>query len=88
MTKNTIMVNVTIPRAIGESTSFTLEINSTVLSVIEKLNQPVLKDKIMRNDYEFNQFSLIYVNDRRIKDSQIQLTSDTDIEIIIPMAGG
>jgi len=82
------MVNVTIPRAIGESTSFTLEINSTVLSVIEKLNQPVLKDKIMRNDYEFNQFSLIYVNDRRIKDSQIQLTSDTDIEIIIPMAGG
>ncbi|MBD2794385.1 MoaD/ThiS family protein [Xenorhabdus sp. 42] len=83
-----VVVDVTIPKAIGDSKSLSLENNSTVMDVIKNLNQPMLVKKIMESDSEFNQFVLIYLNNQRIKDPSICLTMDSSIEIIIPMAGG
>ncbi|CAI2161201.1 Uncharacterised protein [Serratia fonticola] len=88
MTTTNVVVDVTIPKAIGDSKSLSLDKNSTVMDVIEKLNQPMLVEKIMGSGSEFNQFVLVYLNEKRIKDSSICLASDSSIEIIIPMAGG
>ncbi|OKO99480.1 MoaD/ThiS family protein [Xenorhabdus eapokensis] len=88
MTTKNIIVNVTIPKAIGNSKSLSLEKNSTVMDVIKKLNQPMLVEKIMKSGSDFNQFVLIYLNNQRIKDPSICLTTDSSIEVIIPMAGG
>lgn len=88
MTTTNVVVNVTIPKAIGNSKSLSVNENSTILDIIERLNQPRLLEKIMRNGSEFNQFVLVYLNDQRIKDPSICLATDSNIEIIIPMAGG
>ena len=88
MSNSNIIVHISIPKAIGDSKTITLEKNSTVFDAINKLNQSKLLEKVMKNDTEFSQFVLIYLNEQRIKDSSLLLVGNSNIEIIIPMAGG
>lgn len=88
MINNNVVVDLTLPKVIGESETLNIPRNATVLDVIKKLNQHMLLDKIIINASEFNQFVLIYLNGQRIKDPSICITRDSKIEIIIPMAGG
>ena len=88
MTNTDITVNIVVPKAMGCSESLVAPYDSTILDVIRNIDQPFIIDKVIKNEKEFNKFILVYLNEERIKDPMIQLRKDSNIEIVIPMAGG
>lgn len=85
---NNINIHIAIPKAIGESQSLVIATRTPLLEALLKLNQNTLMDKIMKNEHEFNQFVLVYLDNERVKDPFTLLMKNDCIEIIIPMAGG
>lgn len=85
---NNINIHIAIPKAIGESQSLVIATGTPLLEALLKLNQNTLMDKIMKNEHEFNQFILVYLDNERVKDPFTPLMRNGCIEIIIPMAGG
>jgi|GEM_PF-6866327 len=88
MNDEEITVDVIIPKSIGSSLSLSLPSGSTILEVLYSLNQHELVNKIIKNETEFSQFVLVYMNNQRTKDPSVRLVTSSTIEIIIPMAGG
>ncbi|ELG2268045.1 MoaD/ThiS family protein [Salmonella enterica] len=85
---NNIIVNITIPKVIGESGILYLKKGTTIFDAIQGLEQHILLDKIMKSKTEFNQFVLVYLNEQRVKNPLLPIESNCCIDIIIPMAGG
>ena len=88
MNDEEITVDVIIPKSIGSSLSLSLPSGSTILEVLYSLNQHELVNKIIKNETEFSQFVLVYMNNQRTKDPSVRLVTSSTIESIIPMAGG
>ncbi|ECO9393569.1 hypothetical protein FX276_21290 [Salmonella enterica] len=64
---NNIIVNITIPKVIGESGILYLKKGTAIFDAIQGLEQHILLDKIMKSKTEFNQFVLVYLNEQRVK---------------------
>jgi len=82
-------VSITVPKAMGKSSKITLSEPDTVINIVKKNNEISLLDRIISNEVEFNRFVLVYLDGKRVKDANTLINNDSsEIEIIVPMAGG
>lgn len=62
MNDKEITVNVIIPKSAGSSLTLLLQSGATILEALHSLNQRELVNKVIKNETEFSQFVLVYVN--------------------------
>lgn len=84
----TIIIELIMPKAIGKSQTLVVKNKISIVGVLKGINNVSLLNKVMKNESEFNQFILVYLDDERVKNPLTLLDKNGCIEIIIPMAGG
>ncbi|WP_059122840.1 MoaD/ThiS family protein [Vibrio sp. MEBiC08052] len=84
-----INVEITIPKSLGKSSQLVLDKPEPILEIIKKNLEKIVLDRILAKDGTFNRYVLVYLNGKRVKDGMTLLNEQkSEIDIIIPMAGG
>jgi hypothetical protein len=84
-----INVQITIPKSLGASTQLVLNNPAPILDVLKNNLELNVLDRILTNDGNLNRYVLVFLNGSRIKDATYLLSErKSEIDIVIPMAGG
>lgn len=82
-----ISINLSIPKTLGQSSSLDIEQNTEIKGVFEKY-RPELLPHLVNKEGELKRFCHVYLNGNRVVDLNTPIAENSQLEVLIPMAGG